>query len=266
MRGLRKVCKLLISRLARILANDSPLQFRAQPLRFLRIHIAHIAPAQPLSVGLSQSARRVDQRSARSHQSGSRPDHRQIRLRSGAAMFHRTQQLRIDSRQPRQRPRIQPIVLFRLSPIKRTLRACATITSCPNSLNNRLTQGECIPASSATRQRGIAPNTSRIAFGVVLSFCSSSTSPTSSSRQYQLDRSPRSRPIVSFDWETFFVPFAAAVLTFFIAGLLYLLRFERVDNLGAYSIPSETGLLIPSDYSNYGLNSGNEEDSPAHEA
>jgi hypothetical protein len=38
------------------------------------------------------------------------------------------------------------------------------------------------------------------------------------------------------------------VLTFFIAGLLYLLRFERVDILGAYSIPSETGLLIPSGY------------------
>jgi hypothetical protein len=31
----------------------------------------------------------------------------------------------------------------------------------------------------------------------------------------------------------------------------YLLRFERVDNLGAYSIPSETGLLIPSDYVNH---------------
>jgi len=28
------------------------------------------------------------------------------------------------------------------------------------------------------------------------------------------------------------------------------LRFERVDNLGAYSIPSETGLLIPSVYNN----------------
>jgi hypothetical protein len=40
------------------------------------------------------------------------------------------------------------------------------------------------------------------------------------------------------------------VLIFFIAGLLYLLRFKRVDNLGAYSIPSETGLLIPSDYVN----------------
>jgi hypothetical protein len=29
------------------------------------------------------------------------------------------------------------------------------------------------------------------------------------------------------------------------------LRFERVDNLGAYSIPSETGLLIPSDCDSY---------------
>jgi len=28
------------------------------------------------------------------------------------------------------------------------------------------------------------------------------------------------------------------VLTFFIAGLLYLLCLEHVDNLGAYSIPS----------------------------
>jgi len=28
------------------------------------------------------------------------------------------------------------------------------------------------------------------------------------------------------------------------AGLLYLLRFERVDNLGAYRIPPETGILM----------------------
>jgi hypothetical protein len=41
------------------------------------------------------------------------------------------------------------------------------------------------------------------------------------------------------------------VLIFFIAGLLYLLRFKRVDNLGAYSIPPETGLLIPSGFVNY---------------
>ncbi|MGA6987850.1 MAG: hypothetical protein WBZ01_17460 [Terriglobales bacterium] len=45
--------------------------------------------------------------------------------------------------------------------------------------------------------------------------------------------------------------FIAVVLIFFIAGLLYLLCFEHVDHLGAYSIPSETGLLIPSDFSSY---------------
>jgi hypothetical protein len=44
------------------------------------------------------------------------------------------------------------------------------------------------------------------------------------------------------------IPCAPVVLIFFTAGLLYLLRFERVDNLGAYSIPSETGFLIPSDF------------------
>jgi len=42
------------------------------------------------------------------------------------------------------------------------------------------------------------------------------------------------------------------VLIFFIAGLLYLLCLKHVDNLGAYSIPSETGLLIPSVNNSYG--------------
>jgi hypothetical protein len=60
--------------------------------------------------------------------------------------------------------------------------------------------------------------------------------------------------MVSFGWEKFLFCFAATVLIFFIAGLLYLLCFEHVDNLGAYSIPSETGLLIPSVYDSY--NSG----------
>ena len=41
------------------------------------------------------------------------------------------------------------------------------------------------------------------------------------------------------------------MLTFFIVGRLYLLRFERVDNLGAYRIPPETGILIPSDNDSY---------------
>ena len=72
--------------------------------------------------------------------------------------------------------------------------------------------------------------------------------PASFNTQYQLARSPKSRPIVNFCSAKVLISFAVAVLTFFIAGLLYLLRFERVDNLGAYSIPSETGPLIPFDY------------------
>jgi hypothetical protein len=59
---------------------QSTLQFRAQPLGFLRVHVAHIASPQPFPVRLRQSARRVHQRRPRSHQSGSCPDHRQIRL------------------------------------------------------------------------------------------------------------------------------------------------------------------------------------------
>jgi hypothetical protein len=42
-----------------------------------------------------------------------------------------------------------------------------------------------------------------------------------------------------------FVALRLAVLTFFIAGLLYLLCLKHVDNLVAYSIPSESGLPIP---------------------
>ena len=68
---------------------------------------------------------------------------------------------------------------------------------CPNSLRSRLTHGEWTPVSSAIRLRGIPPNTSFIAFGVVLSLCSSSTPPTASNTQYQLERSPKSKPIVS---------------------------------------------------------------------
>ena len=83
--------------------------------------------------------------------------------------------------------------------------------------------------SNAIRLRGMVLNTSFIAFAVVLSLCSSTTSPVASSTQYQLERSPKSNPIVSFCSEKFLISFAAAVLTFFSAGLLYLLRFERVD-------------------------------------
>jgi hypothetical protein len=68
--------------------------------------------------------------------------------------------------------------------------------------------------------------------------------PTRSIPQIQTNRQFCSRK--------FLLCVAATVLTFFIANLLYLLRFERVDNLGAYRIPPETGLLIPSDSVNGG--------------
>ena len=57
--------------------------------------------------------------------------------------------------------------VFQLSPISRTLRARAAITSCPNSLNNRLTHGECIPVSSAIVLPGISPNNLGRALAVV---------------------------------------------------------------------------------------------------
>jgi hypothetical protein len=77
-----------------------------------------------------------------------------------------------------------------LSPMRRTFRACATITSCPNSVNSRLTQGECVPVSRAMRLRGIFSNARLIASGVVGSFCSKMTSPASSRTQMNEKRSP----------------------------------------------------------------------------
>jgi hypothetical protein len=52
--------------------------------------------------------------------------------------------------------------------------------------------------------------------------------------------------------------FTATVLIFFIAGPLYLLRLERVDNFGAYRIPSETALssLLFTTMTNWSLRLG----------
>ena len=51
-------------------------------------------------------------------------------------------------------------------------------------------------------------------------------------------RSRSNGPVVSLCSEKFLICFVAALLTFFIAGPLYLLCFKHVDNLDAYSIPS----------------------------
>ena len=176
------------------------LQFRTQALRFLRIHVAHVASAQPLAVALGQSACRVHQRRPRSHQSGSRPDHRQIRLRFRAAMLHRTQQLRINPRQPRQRLRIQPIVFLPALPDQ-----AARCAHAPRSLRAPVRSAVDSPTASASRfpARCDSAACRRTPLASPSESCSrlsvpAQSRPVSSSTQYQLDRSPRSKPIVSF--------------------------------------------------------------------
>ena len=71
----------------------------------------------------------------------------------------------------------------RLSPIKRTFRAWATITSWPSAVNSRLTHGECAAVSRAIRLRGILPNTCFMASADVGSLRSKITSPTSFNTQ-----------------------------------------------------------------------------------
>src|SRR5260370_14673039 len=69
-------------------------------------------------------------------------------------------------------------------------------------------------------------------------------SPASFKTQYALERSPRSSPMVSCPL-TLLILLVPIALIFCIAGLLFfVLRARRT--LGAYRIPRETGLLIPS--------------------
>src|SRR5580704_351355 len=204
------------------------LQFRAQTLGFLRIHIPHVAATQPLAVALA-SPRAVLTNPVRAR---TRPARARIIIRSACACalrcftgYSNSGSIRANRASVCASSRSSSL---RLSPISRTLRAFATITSCPNSTSKRLIQGECVPISSATRLCGIAPKTSCKAFAVVRTRCSSCIWPDSSSTQYQLLRSPRSNPTVNFCCEIFLPGFAATVLTFFIAGLLLsVLRARR---------------------------------------
>ena len=112
-----------------------------------------------------------------------------------------------------------------------TCRALATITSCPKLFSSRLTHGEWVPTSIATRHGFIVAKTCVIASLVVPTLASRNTSPFSSSMQYRLVLSPRSIPTVTFvDLIAFMLAFGLLQpLLFFMAGLL--LHFECV--LGA---------------------------------
>jgi uncharacterized membrane protein YraQ (UPF0718 family) len=60
--------------------------------------------------------------------------------------------------------------------------------------------------------------------------------------------------MVSFGWEIFLLCLNAAMLTSFIAGLLFYLCLEHVDNLGAYTASRpESVLIITSDFSRWFL-------------
>ena len=78
--------------------------------RNLSIHLFGAAFRKSCAVRLGQPSGCIHQRRARADQDRSRPDHRQMDLRLGTAMAHRTKQAGIDSGQTRERPGIQPIV------------------------------------------------------------------------------------------------------------------------------------------------------------
>ena len=96
----------------------------------------------------------------------------------------------------------------------------------------------------AMRHPTIAPNSFSMAGFVVATLPSAITSPFSSSTQYRLDRSPKSIPMVHFFVRAATWRLILAVLIFSTAGLLSAPPVRL--SWGAYRIPLETGLLIPS--------------------
>lgn len=177
----------------------------------------------------TRPSRRSPVRFVRADQSGSHSDHGQIGLRLRTTMLHRTQ-----------------------LPIRRALRACTTITSCPNWLSTGLTQCVWHLSLHAIRLRGTAPNASCMAFAGVLRRCSNSmlpvfvhhvvpagtTSQIYSDRQLLLGNTP-------------------ALLcrcngTFFTAGLP-LSASSMSETWESPSIPFEDGFLIQSVYSDGGI-------------
>jgi hypothetical protein len=154
-------------------------------------------------------------------------------------MFHRTQQLRIDSCQTGQHPGIQPIVF---------LPALANQTHVAGMRHDhfvsQLAQKPAHPRRmDPALQSDAAVRHSTEHFAHHLLGCAQPLfrQHPASFIQYAVPaRSiPQVQPIVSFCSAEFPACFTAAVLISFIAGLLYLLCFEHVDNLGAYSIPSD---------------------------
>ena len=107
-------------------------------------------------------------------------------------------------------------------------------------------QGRRVAVRVGMRLRGVARKISPSAFAFVRTRCSRCIWPASSSTQYQLLRSPRSNPMVSFCCEKFLLCLVPAVLTFFIAGLLFICASSTSITWERTASRPETGLLIPS--------------------
>jgi hypothetical protein len=102
---------------------------------------------------------------------------------------------------------------------------------------SRLSHGECIPVSSAIRLRGMAAKTSFIAFGV----CPASAHPPlrqirPARNTNSIDRPGPNRWLASDRNSVCSGPPQCYSSSFPVSFIGF--RFERVDNLGAYSIPS----------------------------
>ena len=97
-------------------------------------------------------------------------------------------------------------------------------------------------AARKTRKLLTLPTTKKITYRQISPYCHF---PSSSSTQYELQRSPRSKPMVSWRPSTILLPLVRIVLIFCIAGLLFLCA-SSTSNIGSVSHPAEAGLLIPS--------------------
>ena len=164
-------------------------------------------------------------------------------------MPYRSQQLGIDSGQPRQCPRIVAIIFalcswYRsIAPFVRAPRALRV----PTQVNSRLTQGECVPVSIAMRLRGIFANVCFSASGAVGSFCSRMTWPPSSkSRSRTTSDRLGLEPIVSLClFGKIMFPFTRTSASLFHCRSPFCA--SSASYIGSVSHPAtETGLLIPS--------------------
>jgi len=156
-----------------------------------------------------------------------------------AAMLHRTQQLGIDPRQPRQCVCIQPIVFLPALPDQMHLARMGHDHLCPNSPKRRLIQGGMCPGL----QRHPAARHGTEDFA---QRCRSRADsllqlyrPTRSNRC----DSPRSNPMVSFCCEKFLLCCFSVVLPFFIAGLLFIYALRTSITWERTASRPETGLL-----------------------